>query len=56
MNRKILYKYIHEEFIKLLAKYVDHPLYTEGKIENYIKSPALGSLVGVKGAMILKYE
>jgi fructokinase len=54
MNRKILYKYIQEEFIKLLAKYVDHPLYTEGRIENYIKPPTLGSLVGVKGAMILK--
>lgn len=28
MNRKILYHFIHEEFIKLLAKYVEHPLYT----------------------------
>lgn len=56
MNRKILYKFIHADFIKLLAKYVEHPLYTEAKIEQYIKPPTLGSLVGVKGAMILKHE
>jgi hypothetical protein len=39
----------------MLAKYVDHPLYEEGKIQNYIKRPKLGSAVGVKGAMMLKY-
>ena len=55
MNKKILYKYIHKNFIELLAKYVEHPLYTEENIHNYIVPPILGSSVGVKGAMLLKF-
>lgn len=55
MNRKILYKYIHKNFIELLAKYVEHPLYTEENIHNYIVPPILGASVGVKGAMLLKF-
>jgi len=32
MNRKILYDFIREEFIKLMAEYVKHPLYSESRI------------------------
>lgn len=55
MNRKILYKYIHKNFIEMLARYVEHPLYNEENIHKYIIPPVLGSSVGVKGAMLLKF-
>ena len=55
MNRKILFKYIHEFYIELLAKYVEHPLFTYENIHKYIVPPVLGSTVGVKGAMLLKF-
>lgn len=53
MNRKILYSIINEEFIRMLAGYVDHPLLSKNQIEHYIVPPSLGSDVGVKGAMAL---
>ena len=55
MNRKILFKYIHEFFIDLLAKYVEHPLFTHENIQNYIVPPVLVATVGVKGALLLKF-
>lgn len=55
MNRKILYKYVHSHFITLLAKYIEHPLLTPENIHEYIVPPALGSNVGVKGAMLLRF-
>jgi hypothetical protein len=55
MNRKILYRYIHEYFIQLLAEYVEHPLFTHENIHNYIVAPNLGATVGVKGALLLKF-
>ena len=33
MNRTLLYEIIHEEFIRLLAKYVDHPLFKRKDIK-----------------------
>lgn len=53
MNRKILFALIHQEFIRLLAGYVEHPLFSNEKIHEYIVPPRLGSDVGVKGGMIL---
>ncbi len=55
LNRKILYKYIHDNFIKLLAEYVEHPLFTHENIHNYIVPPVLGATVGVKGGLLLKH-
>ena len=55
MNRKIVFKYIHKYFIELLNKYIDHPLFTQDNIEHYIKPPALGANVGLKGALLLKF-
>ncbi len=55
MNRKIIQKHIHHYFIKLLAKYVVHPLFTEENIHNYIVPPVLGATVGVKGGLLLKF-
>lgn len=53
MNRHIIYRFIHEEFLRMLAGYVDHPLLKKGAIERYIVAPKLGSDVGVKGAITL---
>ena len=39
--------------MRLLSKYVDHPLLEKGNIADYIKSPSLGDNVGVIGAMML---
>lgn len=39
--------------MRMLSKYVDHPLLGKENIEDYIKSPALGENVGVIGAMML---
>lgn len=54
-NRKILFKHIHENFIKLLAEYIEHSNFTQENIHNYIVRPLLGSSVGVKSAMLLKF-
>jgi fructokinase len=53
MNRVILYGFIQDEFIRMLAGYVDHPLLKKGAVEEYIVAPKLGAEVGVKGAMSL---
>jgi fructokinase len=55
MNRGVIYRFIHEEFTRMLAGYVDHPLLTSQSIEKYIVPPRLGSDVGVKGAMALSF-
>jgi hypothetical protein len=55
LNRKIIYKYVHDHFREMLANYVEHPLFTEDNIKKYIVEPALGSEVGVKGALVLKF-
>jgi fructokinase len=52
MNRKILLGLIRQEFIRMLAGYVDHPVLGQS-IDQYIVAPWLGGDVGVKGAMIL---
>lgn len=52
MNRKILMGLIRQEFIRMLAGYVEHPLLGQS-IDKYIVGPWLGGDVGVKGAMIL---
>ena len=52
MNRKILYKIIQKEIVRMLAGYVQHPLLGD-TLEGYIVGPRLGSDVGVKGAMAL---
>ena len=53
MNRTVIYQFIHEEFIRLLGNYVDHPILKQGNIEAYIVPPKLGADVGVIGAMAL---
>ena len=53
MNRKILYSLIQRDFIRLLSGYVEHPLLSKDRIEQFIVAPKLGPDVGVKGAMIL---
>ena len=55
MNRKVLFKYIHADFLELLSRYVEHSLFTPENIKNYIVAPTLGSQTGVKGALLLKY-
>lgn len=55
MNRKIVFKYIHRYFIELVNKYIEHPLFTDENIAHYIKQPALGMNVGLKGALLLKF-
>lgn len=55
MNRGILLRYIHRDFLVLLAKYVEHRLFTPENVGKYILLPDLGSSVGVKGGLLLKY-
>ena len=53
MNRAVIYRFIREEFVRMLAGYVDHPLLRQNGIEGYIVPPKLGADVGVIGAMAL---
>ena len=32
MNRVVIYQFIHEEFVRMLAGYVDHPLLKKGAV------------------------
>lgn len=53
-NRKILMKLVHEEFIRMLAGHVEHPLLKYSKINEYIVCTAMqGADFGVKGALAL---
>ena len=54
MNRVVIYRFIQEEFLRMLGGYIDHPLLKEGAVERYIVAPKLGADVGVKGAMTLE--
>lgn len=53
MNRTVIYSFIHKEFLRMLAGYVEHPLLSRRGVDKYIVPPKLGSDVGVKGAMAL---
>ena len=52
MNRTIIYRIIQEEFVRMLAGYVQHPKLSKAA-DSYIVAPKLGHDVGVKGAMSL---
>lgn len=47
-------KLVHEEFIRMLAGHVEHPLLKYSKINEYIVCTAMqGADFGVKGALAL---